>query len=94
VRLFALLLRMAESLDRSHTGVVLSARLIVEDRDEVTLVVEASQECDLEVWGVQTHREAFKKVFKRRMVVKTVIGDKISTIPKLPMPDSAEILGS
>ena len=85
---------MAESLDRSHTGVVQSARLIVEDRDEVTLIVEASQECDLEVWGVQTQREAFKKVFKRRMAVKTVIGDKVSKVPKLPMPDSAEIPGN
>jgi exopolyphosphatase / guanosine-5'-triphosphate,3'-diphosphate pyrophosphatase len=94
VRLFALLLRMAESLDRSHTGVVQSARLVVEDKDEVTLVVEASQECDLEIWGVQTHREAFKKVFKRRMAVKTVIGDKVSTVPKLPLPDSAEIPGN
>lgn len=91
IRLFALLLRMAESLDRSHTGVVQHARLLAEDDDELTLIVEASQECDLEVWGVQTHREAFKKVFKRRVVVKTVIGDKIATVPKLPRPGSGGI---
>jgi exopolyphosphatase/guanosine-5'-triphosphate,3'-diphosphate pyrophosphatase len=91
VRLFALLLRMAESLDRSHTGVVHQARLSVEDQDEATLIVEAGQECDLEVWGVQSHREAFKKVFKRRMVVKTVIGGGEPTIPKPPTPDSAGI---
>lgn len=91
IRLFALLLRMAESLDRSHTGVVQHARLLAEDDDELTLIFEASQECDLEVWGVQTHREAFKKVFKRRVVVKTVIGDKIATVPKLPRPGSGGI---
>jgi exopolyphosphatase/guanosine-5'-triphosphate,3'-diphosphate pyrophosphatase len=91
VRLFALLLRMAESLDRSHTGVVQHAHFLAEDRGELTLVIEASQECDLEVWGVQTHREALKKVFKRRMVVKTMIGDKIATVPKLPTPGSGEI---
>jgi exopolyphosphatase/guanosine-5'-triphosphate,3'-diphosphate pyrophosphatase len=94
VRLFALLLRMAESLDRSHTGVVHHARLLVEDQDEATLIIEAGQECDLEVWGVQSHREAFKKVFKRRMVVKTVIGGGEPTIPKPPSPDSVEILES
>jgi exopolyphosphatase/guanosine-5'-triphosphate,3'-diphosphate pyrophosphatase len=94
VRLFALLLRMAESLDRSHTGVVHHARLLVEDQDEATLIIEAGQECDLEVWGAQSHREAFKKVFKRRMVVKTVIGGGEPTIPKPPSPDSVEILES
>jgi exopolyphosphatase/guanosine-5'-triphosphate,3'-diphosphate pyrophosphatase len=91
VRLFALLLRMAESLDRSHTGVVNHARLLAEKKDEVILIIEANQECDLEVWGVQSHREAFKKVFKRRMVVKTVIGGGAPTIPKPPSPDSAGI---
>jgi exopolyphosphatase/guanosine-5'-triphosphate,3'-diphosphate pyrophosphatase len=90
VRLFALLLRIAESLDRSHTGVIHHTGLTVVDRDEAILAIEASQECDLEVWGVQSHREAFKKVFKRRMVVKTVIGGEPTT-PKLPLPDSAGI---
>ena len=61
VRLFALLLRIAESLDRSHTGVVHHAGLTVVDRDEAILTIEASQECDLEVWGVQSHREALRR---------------------------------
>ena len=94
VRLFALLLRMAESLDRSHAGVVHDAHLQVENKNEVTLVIEASQECDLEVWGILTRREAVQKVLKRRLVVKTVIGGGVPTIPKPPMPDSAEILES
>jgi exopolyphosphatase/guanosine-5'-triphosphate,3'-diphosphate pyrophosphatase len=91
VRLFALLLRMAESLDRSHTGVVHHACLRAEKRDEVTLFIEADQECDLEVWGVHSHREAFMKIFKRRLVVKTAIGGGAPITSKLPSPDSAGI---
>jgi exopolyphosphatase/guanosine-5'-triphosphate,3'-diphosphate pyrophosphatase len=91
VRLFALLLRMAESLDRSHSGVVHDAHLRVENKDEVTLDIEASQECDLEVWGILTRLEAVQRVFKRRLVVKTVIGGGAPTIPKPTTPDSVEI---
>jgi hypothetical protein len=70
--------------------VVQSARLLVEDQDEVTLG-EACQGMRPEAWGVQSPR-GFKG-FQTPDGCKTVIGDKISTIPKLPMPDPAEIPG-
>lgn len=74
VRLFALLLRIAESLDRSHSGVVRNARLrLGEDESTVVLEVIASRDCQLELWGVQNHRAAFERVFKRKLQIDATI---------------------
>lgn len=72
VRLFALLLRAAESLDRSHTGAVQSARLRPGKAREVVLEMAGDGDYQLELWGVQSHREAFKKVFGRKLVIAPI----------------------
>jgi exopolyphosphatase/guanosine-5'-triphosphate,3'-diphosphate pyrophosphatase len=72
VRLFALLLRLAESLDRSHQGVVRHAYLCKGKPGEIILEVHSDLEIELELWGVQTHRQAFEKLFKRKMCVEHI----------------------
>lgn len=71
VELFALLLRVAESLDRSHTGVVLDAWLRPLQTGEIALEIHGNGDCQLEIWGVQTHTEDFANVFGRKLVIET-----------------------
>ena len=73
VRLFALLLRIAESLDRSHTGVVQHAQFRQGEGSAMILDVRASRDCPLELWGVQTHRDIFKRILGKKLVTQAVV---------------------
>lgn len=70
VRVLCVLLRIAESLDRSHAGLVKSARFSLEGAKQVLLDIYG-QDNQLEVWGVQAHHDAVEKVFGRKLSVKT-----------------------
>jgi exopolyphosphatase/guanosine-5'-triphosphate,3'-diphosphate pyrophosphatase len=72
VRLFALLLRIAEGLDRSHSAAVQHARFRLDKDKKVALEVEAGQDFQLELWEVQNHRPAFKKIFGRDLVIEPI----------------------
>ena len=69
VRVLCVLLRIAESLDRSHTGAVENLRLQRMAADEVLLEISSSRDCQLEVWGVRHHEPAFEKTFGQRLTV-------------------------
>ncbi len=56
-------LRLAESLDRSHTALIRHARFVERDDESVLLYIEARGDCHLEVWGVENEKKAFSKVF-------------------------------
>jgi exopolyphosphatase/guanosine-5'-triphosphate,3'-diphosphate pyrophosphatase len=73
VRTLCVLLRLAESLDRSHAGYVRHARLCAIEAQRAMLYVHATHDCQLELWGVQEHVEAFAKVFERRLEIQMVI---------------------
>jgi exopolyphosphatase/guanosine-5'-triphosphate,3'-diphosphate pyrophosphatase len=73
VRILCVLLRLAESLDRSHAGYVRHARLCTVDAQRVMLYVHAAHDCQLELWGVQEHLEAFAKVFDRTLEIKMIV---------------------
>jgi exopolyphosphatase/guanosine-5'-triphosphate,3'-diphosphate pyrophosphatase len=73
VRVLCVLLRLAESLDRSHAGLVQHAWLYAADAAHVVLNVYATQDCQIELWGVQDHLDAFAKVFKRQLEVKVMV---------------------
>ena len=62
VRVLSMLLSMAESLDRSHMGVITNAELS-STQGGAALHLKANKNCDLEVWNIEQHREAFSKVF-------------------------------
>ena len=69
VRVGAALLRLADGLDRSHSGVVtaLSSRL-THKRLEVTL--KARGDAELELWGARSKRALFADVFGRSLRLK------------------------
>lgn len=75
VRRLAILLRIAESLDRSHTGVVDQARFETGENKKVCLVLEASRSCQLELWGVQNQRRVFRRAFKRELEILPLISE-------------------
>ena len=64
VLVLAVLLRLAESLDRTHTGIVNSARF-EKSGGGVTLLLSSGADPHLEVWGAENQARAFRKVFGR-----------------------------
>jgi exopolyphosphatase/guanosine-5'-triphosphate,3'-diphosphate pyrophosphatase len=70
VHVLCILLRIAESLDRSHTGAVGHVRFRDVVPERVTLEVSSIKDCQLEIWGVKHHESAFEKVFRHQLVVE------------------------
>jgi exopolyphosphatase/guanosine-5'-triphosphate,3'-diphosphate pyrophosphatase len=70
----AVLLRIAESLDRSHKEAIPEARFKSGKKGKLVLEVRCDQDCELELWGVERHREMFKDVFAKELVIKSVSG--------------------
>lgn len=72
VRVLGIILRLSESLDRSHIGAVHRARFVAGDKRIVGLELFSDQDCQLEVWGVESHAEAFEKTFNRPLEVRVI----------------------
>lgn len=67
VAFLSLLIRLVESLDRSHQGVVEHARLSASSRRDLCLTVEASRDAQLELWGIESRKRAVLKTLKRHL---------------------------
>ena len=70
VRVLGMILRLSESLDRSHGGAVHRARFAERGKRTVVLQVFSEQDCQLEIWGVQNHLEAFEKTFNHTLEIE------------------------
>jgi len=70
VRILANLLCLANSLDRSHTGVIQEARIVRLTRQEAFLELRAVNGCDLELWGLDLHKKDFERTFHRTLQVR------------------------
>jgi len=68
VRILCVLLRIAESLDRSHAGLVGSVNLCAKNSKHLILSIHG-HDCQLELWGVQAHAGAVAKAFRRTLVI-------------------------
>jgi exopolyphosphatase/guanosine-5'-triphosphate,3'-diphosphate pyrophosphatase len=73
VQLLTILLRIAESLDRSHTGAVQHAQFRQGEDRQIILDICASRDCPLELWGVLTHRDAFQDILGKKLETCVVI---------------------
>lgn len=78
VMILSTFVRLGESLDRSHAGLVQHARFVKNEKNEVVLEIMAQDDCQLEVWGVEAEKRAFEKVFGKNLVVKTVLPPECS----------------
>lgn len=72
VLVLAMLLRLAESLDRTHTGAISQVAFREIDEETISLDITATRDCDLELWGVQKHEKTFEKTFNRKLQVNLV----------------------
>ncbi len=70
VQVLCVLLRIAENLDRAHAGRVHRARFHLEPSGPAFLTLNADHDCQVEIWGVQNHANAFEKVFGRGLDVR------------------------
>lgn len=69
VRILSLLLRMAESLDRSHIAAVERTDLDVHD-DTAVLTLISDKDCQLERWNLEQHRNSFHREFNKELVIR------------------------
>jgi len=63
------LLRMAESLDRSHSNLVQNVRFSKIGKRTVKLIITASGDPQLEMWRMEEDRKAFKKAYGKDLTV-------------------------
>ncbi|MFA0887553.1 MAG: Ppx/GppA family phosphatase [Synergistales bacterium] len=64
VRVLSMFLRLSESLDRTHSGLVRNARFRARKKGGVVLEIAASGDIQMELWGVRSQEEGFRKTFK------------------------------
>jgi exopolyphosphatase / guanosine-5'-triphosphate,3'-diphosphate pyrophosphatase len=70
--LLSLLVRLAESLDRSHTGAVERVTLRPQGDDAVLLELYATRDCRLELWGLRDKAKAVERTLGRRFEVAVI----------------------
>jgi len=64
VRVGAALLRIADGLDRSSSGVITDLRCRIRDR-KVDILVKSRGDAELEIWSARSRSRLFAKVFER-----------------------------
>jgi len=73
IRALSALLRIAEGLDRSHTGIISHVRFYIASTDSLVLEMHAQRECQLEIWEVEKQKKYFKKIFGYNLQSKVII---------------------
>ena len=72
LRVLSVFIRMAESLDRSHAGLIRHARFTSAGPDGADLELTAVGACDLEIAGIGNEAEYFERVFLRPLIPRVV----------------------
>jgi exopolyphosphatase / guanosine-5'-triphosphate,3'-diphosphate pyrophosphatase len=88
VRWLSLFVRLAEHLDRGHTGAVGDAALRLDRRGRVVLEVTPAGDWRLERWGLENRRPTFEKALGRELRLSVVGGSAELRSPRSPSPDS------
>lgn len=73
IRALSALLRIAEGLDRSHTGIVSHVRFYIASTEVLVIEMHAQRECQLEIWEVEKQKKFFKKIFGYSLQSKVLI---------------------
>jgi exopolyphosphatase / guanosine-5'-triphosphate,3'-diphosphate pyrophosphatase len=72
LRVLTPFLRLAETLDRSHTALIQHVRFSRVDKDSIHLEVVARGDCQLEIWGIEGEKKAFEKIFLKKLVFEII----------------------
>jgi exopolyphosphatase/guanosine-5'-triphosphate,3'-diphosphate pyrophosphatase len=68
-------LRMVESLDRSHTGLIRHARFLSQSATGAVLELTAVGECQLELSGIENEADNFQRIFGKTLITRVVTAD-------------------
>ncbi len=68
LRVLATFIRLGESLDRSHAALIKHVRFTAPEDDSIHLEIVARGDCQLEIWGIESEKKAFEKVFGKRIL--------------------------
>ncbi|HEX2701360.1 MAG TPA: Ppx/GppA phosphatase family protein [Acidimicrobiales bacterium] len=79
VRVLTALLQIADGLDRGHAGTVEDVQVTTDD-DRIVLLLCATGDVELDLWGARRKRSLFEQVFGRRLEL---------TVPGEAAPDLA-----
>jgi exopolyphosphatase / guanosine-5'-triphosphate,3'-diphosphate pyrophosphatase len=72
LRVLTPFIRLAETLDRSHTALIQHVRFSHSDKDTIYLEIIARGDCQLEIWGIEGEKRAFEKTFGKKLVFEIV----------------------
>ena len=72
VILLSSLLRIAESLDRSHTGLVKQTEFLNVQKGSAVIAIHSDEDVQLEVWGIESDGKAFEKAFGRTLTPRVM----------------------
>jgi exopolyphosphatase/guanosine-5'-triphosphate,3'-diphosphate pyrophosphatase len=72
VIILSVILRIAETLDRSHTGIVNHVRFVNAADNVLRLEISSAQDCQLEIWGLKNHEKAITEIFGKKLVITVV----------------------
>jgi len=67
LRVLSTFIRLGESLDRSHAALIRHVRFIADGNDTVRVEIVARGDCQLEIWGIESEKKAFEKVFGKKI---------------------------
>ncbi len=68
LRMLSTFIRLGESLDRSHAALIQHVRFTKKEADSVHLEMVARGDCQLEIWGIESEKKAFEKVFGKKII--------------------------
>lgn len=72
LRILATFVKFGETLDRSHTALIRHVRFSGIHDDAVHLEVNTRGDCQLEIWGIESEKKAFEKVFGKKLVFEII----------------------
>ena len=79
IKVLSTLLRIAESLDRSHAAVISHVRFYIASIDTLVLEVHAKTECQLELWELEKQKKYFSKTFGYKLQFKVITEAKVGS---------------
>ncbi len=68
VRYLSAIIRIADALDRSHTGIVEDVECSL-DKDRIVLKLKTSHHPDVEIWALGRKKDYFQEIFRSKLYV-------------------------
>jgi len=72
LKVLATFVRFGETLDRSHTALIRHVRFSAVDDENVHLQIIARGDCQLEIWGIESEKKAFEKIFGKKLIFEII----------------------